>query len=940
MKDNKLVKLLGVLVLFYIGTHHESVNGAAVFSIDLGNEWMKVGIVSPGLPMEIALNKESKRKTPSVIAFRDKARLFGEDAVNLAARFPASSYGYLMDLLGKQIDNPVVDLFKQRFPYYNIEADKERNTVIFVNGEERYTVEELVAQMLLKGQEMAQDATQQNIQECVLIVPGFFGQPERNALLSAAKLANLKVLQLINDYTAVGLNYGIFQRKHFNETAQYYMFYDMGAYKTTATIVSFQLVKDKQTKELLPVVQVVGVGYDRTLGGLEMQLRMRDYLAKAFNDMKKTTKNVYENPRAMAKLFKEAGRVKNILSANNEHYAQIEGLLDEQDFKFMVTREKFEDLCKDLFARVAEPVKRAVTTAGVSLDLMNQVIIFGGATRTPKVQEILKETIGQELGKNLNADEAATMGAAYRAADLATGFKVKKFIIKDAVLFPIQVVFEREGETGGKKPVVRTLFGAMNAYPQKKVITFNKHKEDFDFTANYADLEFLGEKEIAQLGSLNITKVSLKKVAKMLNDNVKENVESKGIKAHFAIDESGLFSLAHVELILEKTNVAGEEKDDEGTLSKLGSTISKLFSGEKDDNKVETDSDDKTEEPSKVDADDSAETNNETGSNTDDNVKPIKEEAEKNATAGDKSDKPKVTVIKEQVPSETENLFSKPLEGKQFKESSKRIDEHNEIENQKLRRESAINSLETYVIEAQRRLEQKEYSECATKKELVDIKKECVEISDWLYDDGVDAAVEVFEEKLVTLTKTVNEVYARHWEHSERPEALKALHSMINGSEHFLATARNLTKDKAPEKDVFTDKEVENLAKAIQETIDWREKENEAQMKLAKNEQVRLTVKAMTDKMAYLDREVKYLVNKIKAWRPKEKPKEKKKKAPKKTANATATDEKTEETTGETIETAQEEPTIELEEQIEQKEDIDATPSPEEPLGDAEHTEL
>lgn len=149
--------------------------------------------------MEIALNKESKRKTPSVIAFREQSRSFGEEAVQLAARFPASSYGYLLDLLGKDINNPIVDLYKKRFPYYNIQPDPERNTVTFKNGDEVYTIEELVAQLLQRAQEFAQDATGQPIAECVLIVPGFFGQSERLALLSAAKLANLKVLQLVSN---------------------------------------------------------------------------------------------------------------------------------------------------------------------------------------------------------------------------------------------------------------------------------------------------------------------------------------------------------------------------------------------------------------------------------------------------------------------------------------------------------------------------------------------------------------------------------------------------------------------------------------------------------------------------------------------------------------------------------------------------------------------
>lgn len=852
-----------------------------------------------------------------MIAFREKSRSFGEEAITLAARFPASSYGYLLDLLGKEVNNPIVELYKKRFPYYNIQADTERNTVTFKNGEEVYTVEELVAQLLQRAQEFAQDATGQLIQECVLIVPGFFGQSERLALLSAARLANLKVLQLMNDYTAVGLNYGIFQRKNFNETAQYFMFYDMGASKTTAAIVSYQLVKDKVLRETLPVVHVIGVGYDRTLGGMEMQLRLRDYLADAFNAMKKTSQNVYDNPKALAKLFKEAGRVKNVLSANAEHYAQIEGLLDEQDFKFMVKREKFEELCADLFKRVDAPVKKAIEAAGISLDVISQVILFGGATRTPKIQEILKKTINMELGRNLNADEAATMGAVYRAADLATGFKVKKFIVKDAVLFPIQVIFERE--SGGKKPVVRTLFGPMNTYPQKKVITFNKHKQDFEFFVNYAELDYLNPNEIASIGPLNISKVQLTNVGKLMEEKVQDGVESKGIKAHFALDDSGVFSLVNVELLLEKS-ADGVEVEEEGPLSKLGSTISKLFSGDKDDNKVESAPANETESAESTEAPPS--TANDTEVPTSET--PTNETAKNETTPTEKEkekEKPKVIVIKESVEANSDLLVLKPLDGDQYQESKTRIDEFSKFERVKLRRESAVNNLESHVIEAQMRLDQDEYSKCATEKELEEIKASCSEISDWLYEDGLDADVEVFEEKLTTLRKKTDEVYARHWEHDERPEALKALHGMINGSEHFLATARNLTKD--PEKgDVFTTKEVDDLEKAIQETIEWRDKEVAAQKKLAKNEPVRLTVKHLTDKMAFLDREVKYLVNKIKAWRPKEKPKKKKK-----AENETVTE-------AETIEPLDENQQEVPPEKTEEEGEDASTPSEEIPIGE------
>ncbi len=114
-------------------------------------------------------------------------------------------------------------------------------------------------------------------------------------------------------------------------------------------------------------------------------------------------------------------------------------MLDEQDFKFPVSRDQFENLCGDLFDRVKNPIEQALNAAAVTMDIIDQVILLGAGTRVPKVQEKLTNYIQRELGKSLNTDEAATMGAVYKAADLSSGFKVKKFLTKDAVLFPILV---------------------------------------------------------------------------------------------------------------------------------------------------------------------------------------------------------------------------------------------------------------------------------------------------------------------------------------------------------------------------------------------------------------------------------------------------------------------------------------------------------------------
>ena len=171
-------------------------------------------------------------------------------------------------------------------------------------------------------------------------------------------------------------------------------------------------------------------------------------------------------------------------------------------YRLEVTRDKLLELGSDYFSRVTKPVLMALETSAMTMQEISEVILVGAGTRVPKVQELLTEFFGRELGKNLNTDESAAMGAVYKAADLSTGFKVKKFLTKEAVLFPIDVDFERkieseEGDEEKVKKVSRTLFSKMNPFPQKKVMTFNKQVEDFTFNVNLNELEHIPKEEMS-----------------------------------------------------------------------------------------------------------------------------------------------------------------------------------------------------------------------------------------------------------------------------------------------------------------------------------------------------------------------------------------------------------------------------------------------------------
>ena len=222
--------------------------------------------------------------------------------------------------------------------------------------------------ILKKAREYASDFTEQSVDAAVITVPPYFTQAERRAVKRACELAKIKLLQLMNDNTAVALNYGIFRRKDFNVTGSTYLFYDMGSQSTVCTLATFALVKSKENGyvEEVPQLTIKAVAFDRDLGGLEFQIRLRNYLAQKFQEQHPKIQ-IFQNARALTKLFREAERAKHVLSANNEYTAQVEGLVDEIDFKHRLTRDQFEKLCADLFARVRRPVDEVLSISGIQL---------------------------------------------------------------------------------------------------------------------------------------------------------------------------------------------------------------------------------------------------------------------------------------------------------------------------------------------------------------------------------------------------------------------------------------------------------------------------------------------------------------------------------------------------------------------------------------------
>jgi hypoxia up-regulated 1 len=316
-----------------------------------------------------------------------------------AARFPRDTFAYLKPLQGVKFDSDAVS-FHQLISANEI-FPTERKTVAFkrTDGSE-WTVEELVAMQFSYIKEIAESVAGPGevVRDAVIVVPPYFTQFERDAVADALEISGMKLVAMINDGTAVALNYAM--ARTFKEEKEWHVIFDAGASATRATVVSFQQVtppegtkEKKNSKAGYTQVTIAGVGYDRAAGGTELDRRLRDMLADDFKA--KTGKDVRGDVKAMQKLWKEAMRVKAILSANTEAMSTMESLAFDIDYRFKVTRKDFENWCEDLKGKFAQPIVEAIAKAGLTLDDISSVILTGGHSRTPMVKAAVEAAVGK-----------------------------------------------------------------------------------------------------------------------------------------------------------------------------------------------------------------------------------------------------------------------------------------------------------------------------------------------------------------------------------------------------------------------------------------------------------------------------------------------------------------------------------------------------------------